>query len=163
MSDLIIRPLEPMLNVATQVICNAVWPGGFDVGPHAPDTYEALCAEYAARKRITVWEGACDGTIFDDPQINQMFRAWHDWCHIMGGHDFSVEGERQAALMQCQHIARRYGNGETGKRLQSLVMMEVLGQALYADAHGGAFPSDQMQFAKAYLALGPATAIHGTF
>lgn len=168
MGTLNLKPLNIMLNAATQTICKAVWPQGFDTTPEPlpfeseRQAYEDLCREYACRKRITVWTGCCDKTIFDDPDINVMFRAWHDWCHIMGGHDFSLEGERQAALMQCEHIKRRYGDGDTGRDLCHLIMIEVLGQAQYAEAHGGNFPVDQMQFTKAYLALG-ATALTASF
>lgn len=162
MSTLTRRPLCPLLNVAVQVMAAKVWPQGFDKGPDAPSSYEALCAEYERRGMITVWDGASGQTIFDDPDINVMFRAWHDYCHITGGHDFSLEGERQAALMQCEHIKARYGDGETGQELCRLIMIEVCGQAAYAEAHGGEFPVDQMAFTKAYLALGD-TALTATF
>lgn len=163
MSTLNFKPLSIMFNAAVHTICKAVLPGGFDVGPDAPSTLEALMDEWERRGRFTVWDGACDNTIFDDPQTNQMFRAWHDWCHIQGRFDFTLQGEQAAAHMQCEHIAARYGTGETGQELMALVMMEVVGQKLYADAHGGEFPTDQKAFAKAYLTDGPDAAINATF
>ena len=153
-----VQPLDIMFNACVQTICKRVWPQWFDVSQDAPDTLEKLQAEYAERGRITVWEGASDKTIFGDPQINHMFRAWHDWCHLMGRCDFSIEGEQAAACMQMEHVKTLFGDGDTGQHFCRIIEAEVIGQALYEQLHSS-FPEDQMQFVKAYLKYGRATAL----
>lgn len=162
MSTLSFRPIDPSFNACVHTMCKAVWPQGFDVSDKAPETFEDLKAEYAARGRITVWSGASDDTIFDDPGTNHMFRAWHDWCHLHGDFAFDADGELGAALMQCSQVRDQFGNGETAEHFCKLIMIEVVGQCQYEALHGE-FPKDQMQFTKAYLNLGPAAAIYGNF
>jgi hypothetical protein len=150
MSTLNYKPINPAFNACVQTICKSVWPQSFDVSENAPSNFEELKADFAKRGRIAVWSGGSEHTIFGEPDINYMFRAWHDWCHLHGNHDFTVEGERNAALMQCEHIRQRYGDGETAAEFCKLVMEEVCGQAEYQKARGH-FPNDQVAFARAYL------------
>ena len=50
---------------------------------------------------VVAREGA-DNTIFGAPEVNYAFRAWHDWCHWMGGFDFSLYGECATCNMQIE-------------------------------------------------------------
>jgi hypothetical protein len=162
MGTLNIRPLDIMFNAVVHTMAKRCWTGWFDTGPEAPASYESLMAEYERRGRITVWNGASDRTIFDDPDINIMFRSWHDWCHIMGRHDFSLQGENEAAKMQCRMVIDRYGDSVDSQRWCNIIMAEVVGQALY-EAQNGRFPDDQMAFTKTWLSVGPASALNATF
>ena len=142
MTDL---PLSKRLNIAVRQITGHVLPQGFDVSEDAPNTYDDLQAHFAKTGRVLVWSGASDHTIFGDPEVNHMFRAWHDTKHILFELPFTLEGEIEACRLQCEDIKALYGEGETGKALIKLVEAEVIGQALYHDARGG-FPKDQRGF-----------------
>lgn len=84
--------LDHGLNVAVLVIAGRLFPGSFDVSDDAPDTYEKLVALFESGRRFVVYEGGSENTIFGDPAVNHHFRAWHDWCHWKGRHDFSMGG-----------------------------------------------------------------------
>ena len=86
-------PLDPTLNAAILSIARNLFPDGFDVSPDAPSTYTALKAHLDAGKGLVVYDGGCAGTIYANPAVNHAFRAWNDWSHWRGDHDFSVEGE----------------------------------------------------------------------
>lgn len=121
-----------MFNCAVQTLTKMVWPQGYDLSAtEAPDSLKKLKAEYAARKRITVFSGSSEHTIFADAGINQDFRAWHDYCHLTLNADFSLEGETAACNLQSLHIRQRYGEGETSAFMIQLLEAEVIGQALY--------------------------------
>jgi hypothetical protein len=160
MSELVVNPVSLELNAATIMMCRKVWPAGYDKALHgAPESFKALKEEYAARGRITVYSGASSKTIFDDPDVNVDFRAWHDYCHLMGNTGFSVEGERKAAEMQCEHVKRFYGDGRTGQWLCTLIMAEVVGQAEHY-AKYKAYVEDQRAFTMAYISHPGSTLSH---
>jgi hypothetical protein len=72
------EPLDPNLNAAIIAIVKRLFPHGCDVSDKAPDTYEKLKAHLDARKRLVVYGGGSEHTIYGDPAINYAFRAWHD-------------------------------------------------------------------------------------
>jgi hypothetical protein len=150
MNIYVTRPLNPMFNCAVQTITKRVWPQWFDQGLEAPNSFRALKYEFQARGRITVYDGGCSNTIFDDPDINVMFRAWHDWCHLKGNYDFRLVGEMQAAYMQMEHVVTLYGDGETGQQLCALIDAEVIGQAQYYQLHTK-YVQNQRAFVEAYI------------
>lgn len=143
-------PLNPMFNACVQSMCKRVWPQWFDVAEKAPSSFKALRREYEKRGRITVYNGAPATCIFDDPDINVMFRAWHDFCHLMLDADFTVYGEYRAAQLQMQHVVTLYGNGPTALEFCALVDAEVNGQALYYHRRKE-YITDQRAFVEAYL------------
>jgi hypothetical protein len=150
MSELIVKPVNPLFNCACQMMAHIVWPQGYDVSENAPRTLKALKDEYRSRGRITVYSGGSDKTIFDDAGVNQDFRAWHDWCHLRLDADFSPRGEAMACDLQAAHIRVRYGAGETGRELVKLLEAEVIGQSLYYQKYKE-YVDDQRAFAIAYM------------
>lgn len=158
MSVIICRPLNPMFNCAVQTITKLVWPQWFDIADNAPSNFKALKLEYKVRGRITVYDGGCENTIFDDPDINVMFRAWHDWCHLKGGHDFSVLGELRAADMQMSHVVTLYGNGDTGSKFIRIIDAEVNGQAQYYARHKK-YVRNQRAFVEAFISTSNTDAV----
>src|SRR5208282_1357378 len=96
-------------NAAVLTMCSRLLPGGYDVSLAAPETYEELIAHLDAGGRMVVYSGGSERTIYGDPEVNFAFRAWHDWCHWRGRHDFSQEGERVACAMQSEHLVTLYG------------------------------------------------------
>jgi hypothetical protein len=139
------------LNQAVHTIAKKLFPCGYLVSEaEAPGTYEALCERLNSGKPMMVYSGASDNTIFGDREINWAARAWHDWCHWKGGHDFTAEGEAAACEMQVQHLVQVYGDSEEVMEWAAILRAEVNGQAQYAAIHGE-FPQDQAAFIRAYM------------
>lgn len=162
MSVLNFRPVSPMLNCAVHLFCAQVWPQGFDLSEtEAPDSLKRLKAEFASRGRITIYSGGSDGTIFDCPDTNRMFRAWHDWAHLHLDANFSLEGETRACELQCAQILARYGDGDTGQDMARVLRAEIIGQAQFWQRNRR-YVTRQRAFTLAYLD-NPAAALSGNF
>ena len=114
------------------------------VSDTAPDTYQALRAN---TDTLTVWSGASDNTIFIDPSLNHLFRAWHDSLHIQHNLDFTIQGELLTATIQIEQASRLVGD-----RFATLIEAETRQQTLYYAEHG-VFPEDQGAFTEAFLRL----------
>jgi len=133
------RAIDPAFNAAIISLAPS-----HTARPIAPSTYRQLveCGKFI------VWDGASDATIYGDARVNHAFRAWHDSCHILGHHDFTLAGERAAADLQCAQLLAAYPRAP-GRWLK-LIHAEVTGQAEYFARHG-IFPLDQLEFIAQYL------------
>lgn len=98
---------------AVQAIVNCLFPTGFDVSPSPPDSFLDLAVHVARTGRMVVTAGTDHPHEFDTPETYQAFRAWHDWCHLQGGHDFTLKGECAAVRMQFAMLATLYGPAKT--------------------------------------------------
>ena len=143
-------PFDPSLNDAILHIASRIYPNGFDISAEAPDTYEKLKAHLDAGKPMIVWSGGSEATVYGHSSVNFAFRAWHDFCHWKGGHDFTLEGEIAACEMQCQHLFQFYGDCERTRQWSALLRAEIIGQALFFQRHKR-FPDDQRSFVAAYM------------
>jgi hypothetical protein len=143
-------PLDPAFNATILSIAARLFPDGFDVSPDAPSTYKALKVHLDAGKRLVVYDGGCEGTIYANPKVNHALRAWHDWSHWKGGHDFSVEGETGAFNTQRQHLIDLYGENEQTRRWTLLLHADIVGFRLYYERHKR-FVDDQRGFIEAYM------------
>ncbi len=143
--------LDIHFNAAVLAICSRVLPGGFDVADAAPGTYDELIAHLDAGRRMLVYSGASERTIYRDPEVNYAFRAWHDWCQWRGRYDFSREGERATYAMQGNHLVTLFGESSQTRRWGRILHAEIIGQRDYYDRHG-TFPEDRRAFVAAYLA-----------
>lgn len=152
------RILDRGLNCAIMHITSRLFPCGFDVSEHAPSTYDGLVSMIEERGRMVVWNGASDTSIYGDVEVNYAFRAWHDWCHWRGKHDFSEEGERASYVMQCQHLTGLYGDSPMVRRWHYILHAEIIGQVAYSNIHGD-FPRNQLEFVKHWL-VSPVYAIN---
>lgn len=139
------RPLDPALNSAIVAIANILFPTGFDVADVAPDTYDKLRAHLDAGHRMLVWSGASEFTVFGCREVNWAYRAWHDWCHWQGTHDFTLEGEAATAEMQSQQLFALYGVTSKTRYWQRIIHADIVAQGQYA-AEFGDFPVDQRAF-----------------
>lgn len=90
----------------------------------------------------------CDNTIFGDPEINIMFRAWHDSIHLELNEDFSPMAEVRVAFKQISELPEEW------LYERQLILMEVAGQVAYNDKHNGAFPENQREFTINLIANG---------
>ncbi|MCC3246413.1 hypothetical protein LG047_13985 [Methylocystis sp. WRRC1] len=123
--------------------------GDFIVADDAPQTYEEMISQVEGQGVFVVWSGGSERTIYSDPKINFAVRAWHDWCHWRGRHDFSPAGEIAVAGMQRRQLIAIYGNTPRTRRLCRLIDAEIVGQMLYLQRHGE-FPTDQRAFVATY-------------
>ena len=146
------NPVSRLFNIAVRTCSDHCFPLGFDVSydtkyAQAP-TLEALQGELNATKRLVIYGGDSDNTIFDDEGINHCFRAWHDWHHAMGGHDFTLQGEIDTAYAQARDLVKLYGRTSQTVSMIELLFIEVIGHAEYY-ATTGNFPANQRAFAEA--------------
>lgn len=159
-----LEPLDRKFNIAVLRACHFLMPGGFNRiidKPKAPATLAESKAYFARHGKVGVWTGASDKTIFgsENQGVNHAFRAWHDYCHILGDYDFSMRGEINVAMMQQSHMTAMYGTftgygkiyeNDISYRFGRLVWAEVVGQGEHLKRYGE-FPLDQHGFVRAYL------------
>jgi hypothetical protein len=143
------QPLDTGFNIAVRTIAECLCPS-YRVSDYAPDTYEKLKAHLDLTKCMVVWSGASESTIYACPEANWAFRAWHDWCHYTGRHEFTPGGERAVFEMQKLHLLLLYGDCATTRRWIDILRAEVIGQQEYFYEHGH-YPEDQRAFVEAEL------------
>ena len=146
----LLQPLDKSLNAAIVDVVGRILPNGFDVSDNAPATYEQLTKHLSSGHKLVVWSGGSRHTIYGDPGTNYAFRAWHDWCHWIGAHGFTMEGEAQVCAMQCRQIIADHGDNCRTRYWRSIIEAEVIGQNTFAHMHKR-FPEDQVGFVTAYL------------
>lgn len=127
----------------------AEWLGLFgvrmEVSASAPETYSALLHEWRACDGtcITVSGMHCDNTIYTTPEVNHMFRFWHDYLHLEHKKPFTLAGELFIGALHCESVAAHFGAGSMEHKL---MMADTIGQSTF-EAVTGAFPKDQRAFA----------------
>jgi hypothetical protein len=89
----------------------------------------------------------CGNTIFGDPQVNIMFRAWHDYIHITKQLDFSPINEAAVAFIQASELPWDWWYEK------QLIIAEVVGQVVNHE-RTGQFNHDQRAFTLNLLATG---------
>jgi hypothetical protein len=109
-------------NAAVRRICATTFPQGWDWSPTAPNTFEELAATYYKTGRMVVTDAwvAEDHPAFEDAYTYRAFRAWHDWMHLMGDFQFTLEGECGAANAQHAQLASLYGNAKADRWMRTL-------------------------------------------
>jgi hypothetical protein len=144
------HPFVSTLDAAIVQIATQQLPAGYAVSQHAPADYQTLKAHLDAGRKMVVWSGGSDATIYGSRSVNYAFRAWHDLCHWRGAFDFSLDGEIATCDMQCTQLLRFAGSSEQALLWCSVVRAEVIGQAFFLRRYGR-FPADQRAFVAAYL------------
>lgn len=112
-------------------------------------------ADFARTGRIKINVNNSTGTIFGDPVINWLFRAWHDHCHILADADFTLDGEARAAAYMIGSIQRALPDVPIPQLVEyaRIILCEVNGQGEYFATYGE-FPIDQHAFSVHYLKTG---------
>jgi hypothetical protein len=144
------KPLDIGFNIAVLHIASKLCPGGYQVSDDAPDTYVKPRAHLDRAKQMLVWSGGSENTIYAEPEVNWAFRAWHDWCHYRGTHDFTPEGERSVFELQRSHLLLFYGDSLQTRRRIRILRAEVIDQQEYFYKYGH-YPHDQRAFVETYL------------
>ena len=142
------RPLDAGLNAAILEIASWLFPDGYGVCDKAPSSYRELKAHLDAGKRLVIYSGGSNATIYADPEVNYAFRALHDYTHWKGGFDFSVEGETAVCEEQCRQLVERYG--DPAGRWCDILRAEIIGQRLYYQRHKK-YVCDQRAFIEEYI------------
>ena len=145
----LMKPLDRHFNIAVLQMASRLFPTGFAVSDDAPGSYEELCQHLDAGKRMVVWSGGSDATIFADPEVNYAFRAWHDWTHWRHRLDFTLAGEAYTAAQQTRDLRKVFGDWDDHPdRLHwaDIIRVEVYEQAKH-HAMCGDFVDDQVGFA----------------
>jgi hypothetical protein len=112
------------------------------VADKAPETLIEVIRTFKETNKLVVWSGASELTIWGTPQDNYLFRAWHDYCHILGHFSFDAKGESATCLMQQSQIESSF--------LQKALNIEINGQLEHMQATGN-FPLNQIEFFKLKL------------
>jgi len=120
--------------------------------PWAPSTFEALKAD-CLPTRLVVDSSNSEHTIFESPEDNHAFRAFHDFYHLTLDADFSVNGERKVTNRQLRD-ARSAGLSHNAMTLYTA----ELRQYEHYFTHGR-FPVDQRLFAFRWFVGGSAHAL----
>lgn len=115
------------------------------------ENYKSMSEYYKEMKKsfdetghVIIWTGASDNTIFGEPHINHIFRAWHDMTHYYYNQPFNFGGESTVATIQCSELPTDWIFE------RELITAEVLGQNQYYRIHRE-YVVDQRQFAYDYL------------
>lgn len=118
----------------------------------APETYENLLEAYQhsikTHAPLPVFSGASEGTIYTSKEGNWAFRFWHDITHVSNGLGFSLMDEVKCSSIQAEQVAKYFGADTVEYRL---FLADTIGQSIYAELHGGLFPSDQLAYVKTIL------------
>lgn len=122
------------------------------VSDHEYESFDDMKTSFEKYGYLLINRDNSENTIFGVPYINHAFRAWHDYCHILGGYDFSLSGELVTSQMQCAQMADRFPDHPKLGWWNSILDCEVFGQASYFLDHNE-FPSNQYEFALGYLGL----------
>lgn len=104
-----------------------------------PTTFQEMREEYLKTNVLTIWTGACNNTIYGDPEINLLARAWHDWTHFNYNLSFEPLDEVQVGILQMKELPQDW----LFEKL--LVHIDVIGQVMYYQQNGK-FPDNQRLF-----------------
>ncbi len=143
------KPLSLSFNRAVLHIANSLMPEGWIGVTNAPDTLATLRGRVCQEGRMIVSSEYALTSVYADPAVNLAFRAWHDYCHLSLSAEFDRAGETAVHRMQSTQLILTYG-AYRSRNWRMILRCEILGQLDYREAYG-AFPVDQMAFAKEYL------------
>lgn len=121
------------LNDAIKIAARSAGTPRFEVRDVAPNSFEDVQRVYLQTGKLVVWSGGTERTIYDDVQVNYIFRAWHDWTHIKIQAGFDLAGETATGMTQIAQV---------GDELGRIIKLEVIGQATHA-IEFGTFVEDQ--------------------
>ena len=102
----------------------------------APSNLEDL---KAVADDIPILDQFNEDNIFGDPDVNMMFRAWHDSVHIKHDLPMDLLGETRAAFIQAAELPSDWWFE------RFLLMTEITGQVCYYEVHNN-FVNTQRAF-----------------
>lgn len=151
----ITNPLCIGYNIAVRAMTRRIFTTGYDTVSNineAPTSLEELNEVMNGGKgRMIVWDGACDRTIFDCPETNQDFRAWHDWAHWVKQAPFTLDGEVKAIDYQCENLITVHGDTDEVAYWRTLLRTDIVGTFAHREITGD-YPEDQRAWTEHLLA-----------
>lgn len=121
----------------------------FDVQPVSAESLPELNA--ANTSQLIILGEYSYPTIFGEPSLNHLQRAWHDGIHLALQADTSKQGEYRVARQQCCELERI-----AGTTLADILWSDIYGQTLYYEKYQG-FPTNQLAFTWHYYTTGEIT------
>ncbi|MCW3159692.1 hypothetical protein [Chryseobacterium oryctis] len=115
------------------------------------ETLDRYVKLYNETGRIRIWTGGSELTIFGSAQMNHLFRAWHEFTHIIHQSGFDFAGESIVASIQISELPSDW------ILEKELIIIEILGQNQYYSKHKR-FLINQRKYCVDYL-KNPASAI----
>lgn len=119
--------------------------------PNAPGDYNALLQAFKCSKlnacALPVFSGACENTIYINPEHNLQFRFWHDCCHAIYEQDFSYTGETYIAKLHLTDVELQFGADSIEHKLMH---WDTIGQLNYF-TQNNEFPLNQLEFVKSKI------------
>lgn len=110
----------------------------YEIRDLAPETLKDVVSTFKNTGKLVIWSGASENTIWGDSHSNYLFRAWHDYIHILTLGEFNSQGEKLVALKQMSQV---------GTIFARFIEIEVIEQLNHFEKNG-AFPTNQLEFFK---------------
>jgi len=107
-------------------------------------TFKAHQKRFRDTKKIHIWNGESEKTIFGDSKFNLYFRAWHDYIHIKYGFGYSQTDEAIVSDIQKNQLPKDWIFE------RELIHAEIVGQAHY-NYINNSFVKEQRLFTIEYL------------
>lgn len=149
-------PFSDTLNAEIKRITNEIFKTGIEMElvdndpfndfANPIEYFEYMKKMYREEKKIQIWTGGTDNNIYGSPEMNYLFRFWHDHTHIVTNHGFTAEEEIKVGQIQQLCIV-------TNNYDRLLVGADVTGQVVYHSMYGE-FPTNQREFCIKYLETG---------
>jgi hypothetical protein len=115
----------------------------------APGTMDELLDAWDGLGPVPVSGAHADRTVWRSPELNALFRAWHDSLHVELAAGFSATGEYVVAQAHARLVSARY---------REAMWAETFGQFAFQERHG-TFPTHQEAFVRACLRVGLPAAV----
>lgn len=135
-----IRPLSRTLALALLYRCCAPGPWRIEAaivdGP-APSSLDELLGAWPGSGPVPVSGANAEHTIWGHPDLNALFRAWHDAEHVRLSAEFTTEGERAVACAAVR-LPENVGDAD-------ILWVETWGQHVHRVRHG-VYPRLQRAF-----------------
>lgn len=150
-----IHPLSRSLARRMLAVCCAPGPWRIEaeIVDKAPASLGELVDRWSGLGPVPVSGEHAEHTIWGHPDLNAIFRAWHDSLHVLDAREFDPEGERAIARLHLR-ICETEGERE-------VLWAETEGQSAYF-RRWGVFPRLQRAFVVHSIRVGLEKAIeHG--
>lgn len=112
---------------------------------NAEQTFRDFTEHYQTKGTIPMWYDDNENNIFGSTVVNAMFRAWHDYIHVMTDNNFSLEGEINSFKVQSKMLPADWAFEI------ELLEAEIVGQGIHYTNFPDVIISDQRNFALNYI------------
>ena len=112
---------------------------------NAENTFKEFKAHFESKGTIPMWYDDNQCNIFGSTIVNAMFRAWHDYIHVITNNNFSLEGEINSFNFQKEFLPKEW-------RFEiELLEAEIVGQGIHYTEFPDKPIENQREFALNYI------------